>query len=49
MCCEKAKKCQKPENLKDAPEKCSPEQIRECHGSDQAHPCTDENKNSDAD
>ncbi len=28
------KGCQKPENLE-----CSPEKIRECHGSDSSHPC----------
>lgn len=38
MCCEK-KKCQKPENLKDRPEGCSPEQIKKCHGEASAHPC----------
>ncbi|MDZ7831868.1 MAG: hypothetical protein U5L07_08975 [Desulfobacterales bacterium] len=32
--------CQKPEMLKDAPEKCSAEQIRICHGDVQNHPCT---------
>ena len=32
--------CQKPENLKDKPEDCSPEQIRECHGEAKQHPCT---------
>ncbi len=32
-------KCQKPEKLKDKPEKCSPEQIRECHGNDKGHEC----------
>ena len=33
-------KCQKPENLKGSkPEKCSPEQIRKCHGDDKGHPC----------
>ncbi len=32
--------CQKPELLKDAPEKCTTEQIRICHGDVQNHPCT---------
>ena len=32
-------KCKKPENLKDKPEKCSPEQIKECHGDDKQHEC----------
>jgi len=31
--------CQKPENLKDTPESCSPEQIEKCHGKDGGHPC----------
>ena len=31
--------CQKPENLKDKPESCSPEQIEKCHGNDGGHPC----------
>jgi DNA-binding transcriptional ArsR family regulator len=31
--------CQKPENLKDKPESCSPEQIEQCHGKDGGHPC----------
>ncbi len=33
--------CQQPEKLKDKPESCTPEQIRECHGDDAGHPCTD--------
>jgi len=32
-------KCKKPENLKEEPKKCSPEQIRECHGEDGEHEC----------
>jgi len=32
--------CQQPEKLKDRPEGCSPEQIRQCHGEDAGHPCT---------
>ena len=32
--------CQKPEELKDKPENCTPEQIAKCHGDAQAHPCT---------
>lgn len=32
-------KCQKPDQLKDTPEKCSPEQIRKCHGDQKNHPC----------
>lgn len=37
---DKKKGCQKPENLKDKPEKCLPEQIRKCHGNAKEHPCT---------
>ncbi len=32
--------CQKPENLKGKPGECTPEQIKKCHGSEKAHPCT---------
>lgn len=41
MCCCKENKegCQKPENLKGNPKDCSPEQIRECHGEAEDHPC----------
>ncbi len=42
MCCEPVKgKCQKPENLKGKPGECSPEQVRECHGDVEEHPCVD--------
>ncbi len=34
--------CQQPIQLKDKPENCSPEQIRECHGNGKEHPCTNE-------
>lgn len=42
MCCcnENKQGCQKPQNLKDTPEKCTPEQIEKCHGTAQHHPCT---------
>jgi hypothetical protein len=33
--------CQKPENLKGKPQDCTPEQIRECHGDVDAHPCVE--------
>ena len=41
MCCcqENNEVCQKPENLKGKPEDCSPEQIRQCHGEVDDHPC----------
>jgi hypothetical protein len=32
--------CEHPEKLKDSPEKCTKEQIEECHGKQQDHPCT---------
>jgi len=31
--------CQQPTQLKDKPENCTPEQIRECHGDEKDHPC----------
>lgn len=37
--CEEKQGCQKPEELKGDPKKCSPEQIKECHGDVQEHPC----------
>jgi len=37
MC--RGKGCQKPENLEGRPEDSSPEQVRECHGDVEAHPC----------
>jgi DNA-binding transcriptional ArsR family regulator len=36
--------CRKPENLKDKPESCSPEQIEKRHGKDRGHPCVNEEK-----
>jgi len=39
MCDEKCE-CQRPKELIDKPEECSPEQIKECHGDAKAHPCT---------
>ena len=38
---EKSKGCQRPEKLKGKPEDCSPEQIRECHGDAEEHPCVE--------
>jgi ArsR family transcriptional regulator len=35
--------CQQPDKLKDKPENCSPDQIRECHGDTKEHPCVKEN------
>jgi len=34
--------CKRPERLKERPEKCSPEQIKECHGDAKDHPCEKE-------
>ncbi|MFO7952934.1 MAG: metalloregulator ArsR/SmtB family transcription factor [Bacillota bacterium] len=34
--------CQQPDKLKTKPEECTPEQIKECHGDDQGHPCENE-------
>jgi len=31
--------CEKPDKLKIKPEKCTPEQINECHGDEKDHPC----------
>jgi hypothetical protein len=36
--------CGHQEKLKEEPEKCSEEQIRDCHGDNKDHPCKDENK-----
>jgi hypothetical protein len=33
------KGCRYPEKLKGKPGDCSPEQIRECHGDVETHPC----------
>jgi ArsR family transcriptional regulator len=35
--------CQQPDKLKDKPENCTPEQIRECHGDTEGHLCKKEN------
>lgn len=37
MCCQDC--CQYPEKLKGKPEECTPEQIKECHGDVEKHPC----------
>mgnify|MGYP006281776001 FL=1 len=41
--------CQYPHKLKDKPENCTPEQIRECHGDEAGHPCaqTDQGEQKD--
>ncbi len=44
-CCDKPKQgCQKPEDLKDTPAECTPEQISKCHGDDGGHPCCGTNE-----
>jgi DNA-binding transcriptional ArsR family regulator len=42
MCCRDC--CQQPEQLKGAPQECTPEQIRQCHGDSENHPCVAEKK-----
>jgi len=44
MADEEKGKCCKPEELKDKPETCSPEQIRKCHGDQAGHPCTEKSQ-----
>ena len=39
--CKKCK-CEHAEKKKNMNEKCSPEQIKECHGEEKKHPCEDE-------
>jgi hypothetical protein len=39
QCC-----CQKPEKLKGKPEECTPQQIKDCHGDVENHPCAGEKK-----
>ena len=37
--CQQNQACRKPEELKDRPENCSPEQIKKCHGEAMEPPC----------
>ena len=39
---ESRKGCEHLERLKGKPEECSPEQIKECHGDVEEHPCVKE-------
>jgi len=39
-------KCQYPEKLKAKPEECSPEQIKECHGDSEEHPCEEKKEST---
>jgi hypothetical protein len=34
--------CNRPENTQETPDKCSPEQIEECHGDKADHCCEDD-------
>jgi hypothetical protein len=38
--CKRDERCCRPDKAKLHPEKCSAEQIRECHGDKEPHPCT---------
>jgi len=42
--CEEEKNiiCEHPEKLKGKPGECTPEQIKECHGDVEKHPCEEE-------
>jgi DNA-binding transcriptional ArsR family regulator len=42
MCCNDC--CQQPDQLKGTPQECTPDQIRECHGDTEQHPCTGDKK-----
>ncbi len=39
MCFDEKSRCEHPEKLTGKPGECSPEQIRECHGDAERHPC----------
>jgi len=45
--CEKCG-CHKPQKLKDKPEKCTPKQVKECHGDTKCHPCVEKKEKKDA-
>ncbi len=40
--CDEKNKCQQPEKLVEKPEECAPEQVEECHGEAEEHPCVEE-------
>jgi hypothetical protein len=44
MCCQESSGCQHPDRLEGKPEECSEEQIRECHGEVEKHPCEEETR-----
>jgi hypothetical protein len=43
MCCQEDHReracCEKPHRLRDRPQECTPEEVRECHGEGKEHPC----------
>jgi len=39
MCCKDKSGCRNPEKAGVSPEECSPEQVIECHGDVEGHPC----------
>jgi len=43
--CEECNCCQKSEQLTGKPQDCTTEQIKECHGDSQEHPCVTDSKN----
>ena len=42
--CNKKKGCLQPKDSKGDPQKCSQEQIKECHGETKEHPCVTKSK-----
>ena len=40
--CNVENRCEKPEKLKTKPQECTPEQVKECHGDVEVHPCVEE-------
>jgi hypothetical protein len=43
--CDPEEQCERPENLKTKPGECTPEQIEECHGDAEEHPCVEKQEN----
>ncbi len=43
-CCRKKEGCQRPDQLKDKPTGCPPEQVEKCHGGEKEHPCVRDEK-----
>jgi len=40
MCCDNRSQCRNPDKLVNRARDCSPEQVSECHGDIDKHPCT---------